>query len=68
MLPATQVFHGEDRLTLFPIGLFSEVDGTQVSFEEDYVGYKQEHLVHCFPVRIVSVFENRTFYYIGFQG
>jgi hypothetical protein len=57
MLPENHCFHSGERLILFQIGPFIQVEETRVSLKEIHRYYMQEHLEYSFPVSIELVSE-----------
>jgi hypothetical protein len=56
-LLANHSSQGRGRLVLLQIGLFCQNEETNESPEENHLSERQDHLAHCFPVNIASVFE-----------
>jgi hypothetical protein len=52
ILPATWVFQGRERLSLFPIDISAEWKKYIYFCKENHQCKKEEHVKHCFPVRI----------------
>jgi hypothetical protein len=61
ILHANQTFQGGEMLIFFQISLSAELTKHIYLSKETHLLEYQEHLAHCFPVRIELVFERNAF-------
>jgi hypothetical protein len=68
ILPATSVFQGGEMFILFLIGYSAELKKLMHFLKEIIrVRSRSIHLVHCFPVRTVLIFERNSACQSGFS-